>query len=370
MSPLPRVNGTVTPLTWGERLDILDALSQTLEQVYAHLPLKRSLYGFDIVRGLAHLRQQVPELSDLQFHRELTALVNRLRDAHTQYHGPWTVPDPVASLPFLVEAYGATESPTFVVSKTDRRSIEDPNFVAGVTIEYWNGVPFGRAVELHAENETGGRPDARRARALESLTFRAVNYAPPPDEDWVLVGYRDRKGRARRIRLYWEGIDPHRAEAASRTVGTRVRRGIHEAAEAVRRAKKYRFNRALWRAEQGKANDFSDFLSARTVRTAKGNFGYLRIWSFDVDDDKAFLDAAIKLLRRLPDRGLIIDLRSNPGGFIWAAERMLQLFTPGQIMPTRFALRATAITSAMAQAVFNRGELSPWAESLKQYENG
>jgi len=361
-------DGTVTPLSWGERLDILDALSQTLENVYAHLPLKRSLYGFDIVRGLAHLRQQVPTLTDLQFHRELTALVNRLRDAHTQYRGPWTIADPVASLPFLVEAYGPADSPTYVVSKIDRRSIKDRHFVAGVTIEYWNGVPFDRSVELHAENETGGRADARRARALESLTFRALSYAPPPDEHWVVIGYRDRNNKPRRVRLDWEGIDPRRAEAASRRVGTRIRRGIDEAAEAVRRARKYRFNRALWRAERGNAADLGDFLTARTVHTRNGSFGYLRIWSFDVDDDQLFLDAAIKLLRRLPDRGLIIDLRSNPGGFILAAERMLQLFTPNPVAPTKFALRATPLTSAMAQAVFNRGELAPWAESLATAE--
>jgi len=277
------------------------------------------------------------------------------------------VEHPVASLPFLVEAFGPADTPTYVVSKTDRGSIKDPHFVAGVTIEYWNGVPFDRAVELHAENETGGRPDARRARALESLTFRALEYAPPPDEHWVVIGYRDRKGRARQIRLDWQGIDPRRAEAASRSAGTRVRRGIDEASEAVRRAKKLRFNRALWKAEQARAsaNDFSDFLTARTVSTRNGKFGYLRIWSFDVDDDEAFIEAGIALLRRLPDRGLIVDLRTNPGGFIWAAERLLQLFTPNTVMPTKFGLRATRLTSAMARAVFNRGELSPWASSLE-----
>ena len=364
------VRGTVAPLTWGERLDILDALSQTLEGVYAHLPLKRALYGFDIVRGLIHLRQQVPMLTDLEFHRELTGLVNRLRDAHTQYRGPWTVERPVASLPFLVEAFGPADTPTYVVSKTDRGAIKDRHFVAGVTIEYWNGVPFDRAVERHAESETGGRPDARRARALESLTFRALEYGPPPDEHWVVIGYRDRKGKARQIRFDWQGIDPRRAEAASRSAGTRVRRGIDEASEAVRRAKKLRFNRALWRTEQGRAStsDFSDFLTARTVATGKGKFGYLRVWSFDVDDDQGFVDAAIALLRRLPDRGLIIDLRANPGGFIWAAERLLQLFTPNPITPTKFALRATPLTSAMAQGVFNRGELAPWAGSLATAE--
>jgi hypothetical protein len=259
------------------------------------------------------------------------------------------------------------------VSKVDRRSVRDPHFVAGVTIDYWNGIPFDRAVDLHAESETGGRPDSRRVRALESLTFRALEYAPPPDEEWVVLGYRDRTGKAREIRLGWEGFDPKRSPMASRaTLATRSRRGINPAAEAIRRAKKYRFNFGLWRAERQprsgraarSAPAFADFLSARAVATRNGRFGYLRIWSFDVDDDQAFLEAAIALLRRLPQRGLIIDLRANPGGFIWAAERLLQLFTPHPVSPTKFALRATAMTAAMARAPFNQSELTPWAESL------
>ena len=362
----------VVPLSWGERLNVLDALYCVLDGIYVHGPLKRSLYGVDILRGLEHLRQQTPTMTDLEFHREVTLLLNRLRDAHTQYQGPWKVEEPVASLPFLVEAFGPRATPTYVVSKVDRRSVRDAHFVAGVTITHWNGVPFDRAVDLHAESETGGRPDSRRARALDSLTFRSLEYAPPPNEQWVVVGYRDLKNKAREVRLEWEGLDPQRAPQASGTLGTRSRRAINPAAEAVRRAKKFRFNHALWRAElkakpkgrAGLAADFADFLTARTVTTRKGRFGYLRIWSFDVDDDQAFIDAAITLINRLPDRGLILDLRDNPGGFIWAAERLLQLFTPFRVTPTKFALRATPVTAAMARAAFNQAELAPWAESL------
>lgn len=364
----------VKSLSWGERLDIFDALSAVLEGVYAHLTLKRSLYGFDVLRAIEHLRQQLPTMTDLQFHRELTSLVNRLRDAHTQYQGPWEVQDPIMSLPFLVEAYGPAENPTYVVSKVDRRSVKDPNFVEGVTVQHWNGIPFDRAVDLHAENETGGRPDARRARALESLTFRALEYAPPPNEEWVVLKYTDLAGGSREVTLNWEGIDPQRAPTASRTSGTRVRRAINSAAEAVRRAKKFRFSHEQWRAERtagaqaarkaGGAGAFADFLTARTVRTRSGDFGYLRIWSFDVDDDQKFIDAARALLSGLPDRGLILDLRDNPGGYIWAAERMLQLFTPNTVTPTKFSWRATDLTAAMARAPFNEAELAPWAESL------
>src|SRR5215204_1496949 len=189
----------VVKLSWADRLDILEGLSLLLEQIYVHLPLKRSLYGFDIIRALASLRQQSTSISDIQFHRELTTLINRLRDAHTQYQGPWTKPDVVASLPFLVEAFGPVDDTTYFVSKVDRHSVKDEYFTEGVQITHWNGIPFSRALELHADVETGGRPDSRRARALESLTFRALEYAPPPNEEWVIISFIDHWDKKRTI---------------------------------------------------------------------------------------------------------------------------------------------------------------------------
>ena len=365
----------VAGLTWGQRLDILDAWSQVLDGIYAHLPLKRALYGFDPIRALAHLREQVPTLSEIEFHRELTVLINRLRDAHTQYYGPRALVDAVATLPFLVESFGPPSECRFVVSKvSDKRLVDDSHFVQGVTLDWWNGIPFGRAVDVHAERQTGGRPDARRARALESLTFRALEYGPPPDEHWVQIGYTDLHDQAREIRFPWRVVRPNRAPTASGRGHARRRRAIDPAAEAVRRAKKLLFNVELWTKERRAPRqtnararlieEFADFLSARTVVTSSGTFGYLRIWSFDVDDDDRFIEAAIALLRRLPNRGLIVDLRDNPGGFIWAAERMLQLFTPTDVAPTKFALRATPMTAALAAAPFNREELGAWADSL------
>jgi hypothetical protein len=372
---LPKLQSGIGVLSWGERLDILDAWVQVLDGAYAHLPLKRALYGFDPIRAIEHLREQVPALTDIQFHRELTSLINRLRDAHTQYSGPHTLAGAVATLPFLVEGYGPPDKSRYVVSKvSDPRLLHDRHFEPGVTLNWWNGVPFDRAVDLHADSETGGRPDARRARALESLTFRSLEYGPPPDEHWVDIGYTDLTKKERELRLPWRVVLPSCAPNAGRGGATRSRRGIDLAGEAVRRAKKLLFNSVLWQEEQAAAkqsgrkrlvDEYKDFLTARTVSTRSGKFAYLRIWSFDVDDDQAFIRAAIELLADLPDRGLIVDLRGNPGGFIWAAERMLQLFTPNEVIPTKFALRSTPLTRAMAAARFNQAELGPWAESLE-----
>lgn len=370
----------VAKLSWADRLDVLDGLLLLLDQIYVHLPLKRALYGFDIIRALTSLRQQVTLIDDVQFHRDLTSLVNRLRDAHTQYQGPWTQKNIVASLPFLIETYGPLDDTTYIVTKVDQRTVKDKYFREGVAITHWNGIPFSRAVDLHADVETGGRPDSRRARSLESLTFRALEYRPPPNEEWVDIDYVDLDKKERNIRLHWEIFDPDLAPNAGQdSLATRYKRSINLDAEAVRRAKKFRFSHDKWQAEAmvtrirsvkpRVAAEFDDYLAAKPVATAKGEFGYLRIWSFNVDDDQAFVDAASMLVRDLPDRGLIIDIRSNPGGLIWAAERLLQIFTPHPVTPTKFALRATATTAAMARAVFNRDDLGPWSASLDSAEN-
>jgi hypothetical protein len=277
------VSPQVVKLSWAERLDILEGLSLLLDQIYVHLPLKRSLYGFDIIRALASLRQQSTSISDIQFHRELTTLINRLRDAHTQYQGPWTQKGVVASLPFLVEAYGPADDTTYVVSKVDRDAVKDKYFTEAVELTHWNGIPFGRALDLHAEAETGGRPDSRRARALESLTFRALEYRPPPDEEWVIIDFID----------LWGNHGKSFVLGRPRTnAGAQCRRNPGHAIQTQhpygggggQRAKEIPVQScsvggtepAHGRGNQRLAAAFADFLSAR-VTTECGKFGYLRI---------------------------------------------------------------------------------------------
>lgn len=368
-------------LDGGERLQLLDALILALGGTYAHLPAKRAAYALDPVQALVLLRRRAAELTDAEFHLELSSLVTGLRDAHTRYLGPTTLRGHVAALPFLVEQYGPDTEPHFLASKVNPEVVDDKEFVPGVELLAWNGIPFARAVELYAERETGGRRDSRRARALESLTFRALDFGPPPDEHWVIVGYATRRGRRREVRLPWRVLYPRKAatagEAGSRAA---LKQAVDPGAEAVRRAKKLQFAPELWLADLERAEaprggatnppaveewietPLQDVLAAKLLTPT---VGYLRIWSFDVDDDDAFVAELIRLLGLLPPTGLLVDLRGNPGGLVWAAERSLQLFTDATIAPTRFSLLATPVTRQMADSPFNRLELEAWSPSLQ-----
>jgi hypothetical protein len=368
--------GTPTALDGGQRVQVIDTLELVLGGAYCHLHQKRAGYAIDPVQALRLLRRHCVAMSDGEFHIALTGLVAGLRDAHTRYVGPGSLRDRVATLGFLVEQYGPYSAPRFVLSRiADNAGIDESTFKPGVELEWWNGIPFHRAVDLYADRETGGRPDARRARALESLTFRALDYGPPPDEHRVDIGYRTRRGAAREIRVPWRVVWPG---APATAVGPRsaasLRVAANPAAEAVRRAKKLLFAPVFWEAEQAGAvvetggwlpTPMHDTLAARTLPTSRGDVGYLRIWSFDVADDDAFVAEVVRLLDQLPERGLIVDLRANPGGLIWAAERLLQLFTDDPVTPTRFSLLASPLTRAMADSPFNRQELHQWAPSLE-----
>ncbi|MEP7202540.1 MAG: S41 family peptidase [Ilumatobacteraceae bacterium] len=369
------------PLTQLERTNIITMFTDLLDGLYVHLPLKRAMYGIDPVQQLRRLHERARLMSDDAFHREIGGILTNLRDAHTAYIAPSPLAGTAARLPFLVEQFGTDSAARFIVSKVIRQLVSDKQFTDGVEIIEWNGVPIADAVRRRGEGERGGRPDSAMARALDSLTFRPLGIGPPPDERWIIVGYRRKDDDPiREHRFEWRFIYPGPApDAAHPTAPAAAANAIHPDRALVRRAKKLSFNSGLWQSERhdrlaaagiGVADSgwitgqFQDNVSARVVNVAGRDHGYLRLWSFELSDDDGFLAEVVGLLDELPQDGLIIDLRGNPGGLIWAAERLLQLFTPSPISPTRFSIIASDLTRAMTDAPQNRRSLSPWRRTL------
>jgi hypothetical protein len=358
--------GSAPALDGGQRQQVVDAMLAAVAGVYAHLPLKRAGYALDPVQALVLLRRRCADLDDGAFHLALARIVTGLRDAHTRYRGPSTTAGRVAALPFLVETFGPDDDPTYIVSKlSPGADVGDPGFVEGVELCWWNAVPMARAVELHADSETGGRPDARRARALESLTFRALDYGPPPDEHWVVLGYRTAGGSTGEVTVPWRVLAPGGDVAASSPAPSALHVAADPARQAVRRARTLLFAPDAWTAGTARRRRRPSFDDVVTATVLPGGLGHLRLWTFDVQDDDAYVEHVAGLLDDLPPAGLVVDLRGNPGGLVWAAERLLQLFTDAEIAPTRFSLLATPLTREMAQSPFNRLELGAWAASLE-----
>jgi hypothetical protein len=385
--PLPAFLAKTGALNLAERQQVVDQALVLIEQVYVHLPLKRAMHAVDPVQRLKLLRHRVEMLSERQFHDELLAIFTELRDLHTNYVLPAAYQNRTAFLPFLLEEFFESNQPRYMVSKTFA-GFSHATFQPGVIVEYWNGIPIARAVELNAARQAGSNRDARHARGLESLTIRALWLTAAPDEEWVDIGYHDGT-QAREIRIDWRvfspdpsptGIDP---DSAPGTIGYGL--GIDVQLEAVRRVKKMLFNQKAMDLEhqvetlraQGaltgdgvvdgvdltKESTMPDALSFRTVETSHGTFGLIRIWTFNVGDPDAFVQEFIRILGLLPQNGLIVDVRGNGGGVITAGEQLLQLLTPRAIDPERLHFINTPLTLALSE---RNTFINQWAKSIKQ----
>jgi hypothetical protein len=364
--------GTLTPK---QRQTLVDQAAVLIDDVYVHLPLKRAMHAIDPVQRLRNLRARMAPLSEREFHDELIAIFAELRDLHTNYILPEPYAGKLAFLPFLVEECDTPRR--YLVTKV-LAGFSHPTFDVGAQLTHWNGIPIDRAVELNAARQAGSNADARHARGLEALTIRDMSQSAPPDELWVDLNYVPAGGgAAQQLRLDWNvfapdpspnGVDPANATAAAaRTLG------YDAATENRRRAKKALFNPAAMDLETSTTaadpttSTMPDVFSFKPVTTPDGTFGYLRIWTFMVEDADAFLAEAVRILGLLPQNGLIVDVRGNGGGNLLCAEGMLQLFTPHTVAPTLLSLIATPLTVALSSGTDGeRSGLDAWHDSLDQ----
>jgi cytosine/adenosine deaminase-related metal-dependent hydrolase/C-terminal processing protease CtpA/Prc len=381
---------TTGNLTLAERKDVVDQSRLLLEEVYVHLGLKRAMHAVEPIQRLRLLRYGLDQTTDATmgaeaaFHREMTDIFTELRDLHTNYLLPSPYRENTAYLPFLVEEYTEADEAHYLVSKV-ADDLPHPTFVAGVELTHWNGVPIHRAIEISAERNAGSNDAARFARGLDSLTIRPLMRLAPPDEEWVVVRYIDMSGADRELRVDWKVWapgDPGSLPMRDDAVATRAAVGYDVEVDSVNVAKKVLFAPAAVRAEErarsvqktAVSKEFLEttlptVLRANPVPTPSGTFGYIRVFTFMVDDADAFVAEFVRLVDQLPDDGLIIDVRNNGGGLIYAAEQLLQTLTPRAVDPSP----AQFVTTPLMLDLVRRHspspldptfDLSPWADSM------
>jgi len=376
-------------LTPAERRKIVDQALVLLELNYAHLPLKRAIHAIEPVQRLKLLKFRLSEIttgessSDIEFHEEMQEIFTSLRDFHTNYSLPAPFDEKVAFLPFLIEEY-------FDDRKTERRVLvthvqpgfRHPTFKPGVDVLYWNGVPIERAIAINGETQAGSNPDARFAAGLSALTIRPMIGSLPPDEHWVVIGYRSLNGRDLEYKQPWLMFTPRREGQTGPDFGLKPGRksGIDLQRAAINQVRKILFAPKAVAGEKkagGRkkrialhagdiATSLPSVLRAHPVPTPQGSFGYIRIFTFEADKADEFVAEFIRLIELLPQDGLMIDVRGNGGGYIENGERLLQLFTPRQIEPETFEFINTALNLDICRAGAETEGLADWAESIRQ----
>jgi C-terminal processing protease CtpA/Prc len=387
---LPTFLESAGELTLEQRKTIVEQALILIDQNYAHLPLKRAMHSIDPAQRLKLMLQALEQesagtlRSEAEFHRELTEIFTSVRDLHTNYLLPVPFNKMTAFLPFMVEDYFDGGKRRYIVSRV-ASGFSHPTFVAGVEIIYWSGVPIERAVLSHAHRYAGSNREARHARGVQTLTSRALRIALPPDEEWVIVGYRTTAGKLDELRFDWmvNPPPPSNTEAEAKTdPAASAALGLDLEQDIIQRMRKALFapqviaaeQKALEMVKEGETfgsleTTMPNVFEAKPVTTTAGTFGYLRIRTFNIWPPADFVTEFIRLLLALPQNGLIIDVRGNGGGVINNGELILQTLTPRQIEPEPLQLINTPLNVEICRQLDSTSkwaDLSPWLESMEQ----
>ncbi len=390
-SPLAEFLSTAGTLTIDDRKLIVDQALLLLEENYAHLPLKMAMHAVNPVQRLRVLRTRLDHQVDSpldpewQFHAEMSSVFHSVRDLHTNYLLPAPFAGKIAYLPFAVEKANDNNVDRYLITRIATDWSSD-HVEPGVEVTHWNGTPIATAVAINGALFAGSNQAANLARGLESLTIRPLVIQLPPVEDWVAVSFVGLDGVARELRESWRVVenlppmtDPNDMSAAAAAMG------VDLDSDEKSRANKLLFVPDVIRAERGTSSaqlrrptavgdadvptTMPGVFRARSVTTSSGTFGHLRIFTFSVQDGVAFRDEFVRLAAALPQNGLIVDVRDNGGGLIYASEFTLQTMTPLPIAPEPVQFLATPLNLRICKRHKDNPagiDLGPWFSSLDQ----
>jgi hypothetical protein len=127
----------IAPLTLRQREFLIDQAILMLEDLYAHLPLKRALHATDPIQRLRLLRLRHEALDEREFQSAMIDIFVGLRDLHTNYILPSEYHPKYAFLPFRVEEYYENKQRKYLVSAVSPINT-DANLTQGIEITHWN----------------------------------------------------------------------------------------------------------------------------------------------------------------------------------------------------------------------------------------
>jgi len=382
-------------LTLADRKRIVEQAILVMEENYVHLPLKRAMHAVDPLQRLRLLRHRLNESVDgelsaeIEFHNELSDIFNSLRDLHTSYRLPKPFIGKSAWLPFFIEEINEFGVRKYILTKLIGDAGPD-SFKPGVTITHWNGIPVEQAVLQNADRHAGSNEAARIARGINSLTIRPLARGLPPDEEWVTVRYIDHEGETHEWTQEWlvfqprVGVNQLLPDALTKESSAL---GLDDQTDDIQQSKKILFAPSIAQLEEtslkqqnsqpmeGSIESLDTLMPgvfrAKEITENGKQYGYIRIFTFNVRDADVFVDEFVRLAEQLPDNGLIIDVRGNGGGLIFAAEQLLQVLTPRPIEPERAQFINSSVNLQICRnhkqsTRFPSLELGDWIDSIKQ----
>ena len=342
-----------------EREEIVNQALSFIENIYVHLPLKRAKNAIDPIKRLKLLKYRLVKMNELDFQREMIGIFTELRDLHTVYVPPMPYQSINFVLPFIIEEFYENNQRYYIVSHVNE-DFEHESLEKGVIITHWNGVPIERAIELNGLRTYVSNENTRRIHGLNSLTLRSGSKYLVPDEEWLYISYITKNQEHYEHRFQWQTWNLPETQAQTNNQAVSNLKAYGSLGVDFEATKLQKIKKGLFSSNSKQDNQtfYENDFQWSICNTSHGEFAYMRIHSFMIYDRQKFIQDLIRVLEQLPKDGLIIDVRGNSGGYIEAAEMMLQLFTANKIQPELFQFINTPTTLRLAP--------EPWRSSIER----
>lgn len=339
-----------------QKQTVLTQARLVLDEIFPHKEIKAKSFGekTNWTPKLNNIQKKLTNLSDEQFHWEMSKVFLGLQDLHTSYHYPKPHSCYASFIPISVKPVEiAGEIQSIITNLNERADIlklvgDYGGIEIGAKILSVNGTPMKDVIEEVKSFSPGANPDAIETRAHGYFTFRSHRSLPVVSEDEVVLEVENPNGEIITKTLPW--IARKKTECLKTDKSNTGEIGdlefVNEQLEVFLKEPSP-IKSLLSREANEWISTNERYLKYKIIEVDRRKVGVLKLMSFKPVDLKwkDTLKYIGYLLRSKLNHteSLIIDLRDNGGGYIALAEGMMQLLTSTRTTPSIFRLRNTNV---------------------------
>ncbi len=344
--------------TLQDKKTVVDQARLILNEVFVHRALKLQDFGQEVDPSpmLDQLEAAMDKMDEATFHTQMSRIFQKIRDLHTTYQLPSPYLCYRTLLPVEFKEVMGLDGEKVIAVKTITEEADVLKLVGtlrpqvGDVLISYDGSPVENVLAAFAPFTAGANPASSRRISVSQLGFRSQKYSVIPAKDTVELTLRSRFGKIYTTTLPWISKENTICTAPKPQTLSIPKNNMAEndyqndLNRLFRQQEKPKSSNKDFNSELKKSAD--PILSSRIIENEFGRFGLFRLESFvpeKISSTELVLEFKKILQTEFADTdGVIIDLRDNGGGYIDIAEGLVELFTPKNIAPLGFRLRATA----------------------------
>jgi len=356
---------------------LVEQALMVMDQLFVHRDIKAQDFGKSTnpVPRLEAILKDVDSIENDKFHAQMSQIFTDVHDLHTNYFAPTPTTCGYSFIPVRFEWVKDGSRDAILVS---RKLKLNTDLIKDIKIddelEELDSKPIFESLK-ELENISGGaNPDAMRMRGVQLLSFRNFMIQAVPKENKVKLKF---KGAKDPIELPWL------ASVDKNCLGSRMqnRMLMMPLAEAMNQGEdefQRRFNEVFKPETLAPAilgldvnlGPLKEVFEISEIPMAEGSLGYIRLKTFHWQNRNLDMGTVVEGLRRSVEEylanteGLVIDVRSNPGGLITFAEKIVQLFSPLEVHPNLVRMLANPLNEEIFLNA--NGKDNRWSLALKK----